>query len=97
MHFVVYPRLSPIQFLSSLVCQFSGIQLRGVLSASRPALSAELKVEYKHEHRDLLVGAILFFLAPEHDMRDFSIRAFKPQNGQLVAKEIVVGVALTIM
>jgi hypothetical protein len=56
-----------------------------------------LKAGYKHEHHDLLVGAILLFLTPEHDMRDFSIRAFKPQNGQLVAKKIVVGVALTIM
>jgi hypothetical protein len=59
--------------------------------------SAGVAALIKYEHRDLLVGAILFFLTPEHDMRDFSIRAFKPQNGQLVAKEIVVRMALTIM
>ena len=59
--------------------------------------SAGIAALIKYEHCDLLVGTILLFLAPEHNMRDISIGTFKSQNSQLVAKEIVVSVALTIM
>ncbi len=82
----------------------SGVRDSGISNADNRGInaimaspSAGVAALIRHEHRDLLVGAILLFLTPENDMRDFSIGVFKPQNSQLVAKEIVVGVALTIV